>query len=351
VPPGVNVLRNQGDLVGEIQTSSNSMPPEGSAREMATPRTVVSKGAEVAVIIAAFNSGRFLDQALASLAVQTLPPSSVVVADDCSDDDTSDRARGWVGRLPVTVVRLECNSGPGLARDRAIRATHAPLLAMLDADDFFLPDHLETMVRTYADCPGLVSAQELAWYPGTGLRLPTQRRRLGRRDTQLTALLRGNFVNFGFFSRDLYKAAGGFGAQYFCEDWDLWIRMLRTGAQLTMAGHPTALHRVHPGSLSFDSARMAQHAVSYLNAALRGAQSPAEAAAVRSGIAALTAKLSFFEAMDLAARGERQQARRVACAALPASGFRASAGLLAAALAPSAAARLEQARRVRAPGR
>src|SRR5262245_20745813 len=327
------------------------MPPEDSARHVTAPRAAVPEDAEVAVIIAAFNSGPLLDQALATLAAQTLPPSAVVVADDCSDDDTSDRARGWAGRLPVTVVRLQRNSGPGAARDRAIRATHAPLLAMLDADDFILPDHLETMVRTHAVSPGLVSAQEFAWQPGVGLRLPTRQGRIARRDTQLTALLRGNFVNFAFFSRGLYDAAGGFGAQYFCEDWDLWIRMLRTGAQLTMAGHPTALHRVHPGSLSFDSARIARHAVSFLTAALHAAESPAEVAAARSGIAALTAKLSFFEAMDLAASGDRRQARRVARAALPASGLRASAGLLAAAAAPSTTARLEQARRVRAPGR
>jgi len=53
----------------------------------------VSPGpADVAVVIPAFNSGAYLDRALASVAGQTVGPSTVVVVDDCSSDDTSERA-------------------------------------------------------------------------------------------------------------------------------------------------------------------------------------------------------------------------------------------------------------------
>jgi GT2 family glycosyltransferase len=312
---------------------------------MTAPTPVFAEPAEVAVIIPAFNSGDYLDQALASVAGQTFRPSGVVVADDCSSDDTSDRARRWAGCLPLNVVRLDRNRGPGVARNCAIRASNAPLLAMLDADDLFLPDHIETMVRTHTASPGLVSAQELSWYPGVGLKLPRQPRNPPGGADQVAALLRRNFVNFGFFSRELYELTGGFGDQYYCEDWDLWIRMVRTGANLAIASHPTAVHRVHAQSLSFDAARIAQHGVSYLTTAIQAAKSPAEAAAARSGIQALKAKLSFYRAMELAGQGEGRQARRVALDAFPAGGLRASAGLLATAMAPALAARLERATR------
>ena len=71
---------------------------------------------EIAVIIPAFNSGAHLEQALASVAGQTLPPATVVVVDDCSVDDTTDRARKWQGHLPLEIIRLERNRGPGFAR-------------------------------------------------------------------------------------------------------------------------------------------------------------------------------------------------------------------------------------------
>jgi GT2 family glycosyltransferase len=297
---------------------------------------------EVAVIIPAFNSGAHLDQALASVAGQTLAPSAVVVADDCSEDDTVDRARGWQGRLPVEVVRLDRNQGPGVARRRAIQVSRAPLLAMLDADDLFLPDHLATMAATHAASPGLVSAQELSWLPGAGLTVRPAPRRPARKSDELIALLRHNFINFGFFSRDLYELAGGFGDQYIGEDWDLWIRMVRAGASVTMASHPTAIHRVHSSSLTFDAAQTAQHSVALLNTALGAARSPSEAAAARAGLQALRGKLSFYRAMELVDQGNTRQARQVAWGGLPGGGLRATAGLLTLALAPSTAARLER---------
>jgi GT2 family glycosyltransferase len=308
---------------------------------------------EVAVVIPTFNSGAYLDQALASVAAQTALPSAVVVADDCSSDDTVERARRWQGRLPLEVVRLERNQGPGIARHRAIRVSSAPLLAMLDADDLLLPDHLETMVATYAACPGLISAQELAWYPGVGLTAPAGGRRVakapyqprGRRVAkaphQLGALLRHNFVNFGFFSRDLYESVGGFSDQN-CEDWELWIRMVRAGATLTMASHPTAIHRVRPGSLSSDPEQTAQWGIVVLSKALRAARSPSEAAAARAGLRTLRAKLSFYRAKELGAQGHSSQARQAALGGLPAGGPRATAGLLALIVAPTTAARLER---------
>ena len=306
--------------------------------------------ADIAVIIPAFNSGSYIDLALGSLACQTLRPSAVVVADDRSTDDTVDRAHSWSGRLPLEVVQLDRNQGPGVARDRAIRVSSAPFLALLDADDFFLPDHLETMARSYAASPGLVSAQELSWYPGIGLKFKPQPRRLSKRANRLIPLLRHNFVNFGFFSRDLYESVGGFRDLYYCEDWDLWIRMVRAGADLTVASHPTAVHRVHAQSLSFDAARIAQEGMSYLETAGRAAQSSAESAAARAGIQTLRGKLGFYRAVELAAQGDVRQARHAALGAFPARGVRASAGLLAMAFAPASAARLEQfTRRYRIP--
>ena len=310
----------------------------------------VSAGpADVAVVIPAFNSAAYLDQALASVAGQTVGPATVVVVDDCSSDDTSERARRWQDRLPLELIRLERNRGPGGARHRAIQATNTELLAMLDADDLFLPDHLESMAAAYRGCPGLVSAQVLAWYPGRELISPGKPRRVPHASYQLGALLRHNFVNFPFFSRDLYESVGGFYDQR-CEDWNLWIRMVRAGAKLIMASHPTAVARMRPGSRSFDSARTAQRSVNVLTAELHAANSRAEARAARAGLRAAQGRLSFYRATELASQGRSRQARRAALDGWPGGSPRDAAGLLALLMAPSTAARLERlGRRHRVP--
>jgi glycosyltransferase involved in cell wall biosynthesis len=309
---------------------------------MTTPHELPPDAQDVAVIIPAFNAAAHIDQALASVAAQTLRPGAVVVVDDCSADDTADRASRWQDRLPVQLVRLNANRGPGLARDAGIAATGAGLLALLDADDVFLPDHLETMLITHARAPGLISAQELSWTPGAGLTFPDRRGKGRARRSDLHSLLHQNFVNFGFFSRALYEKAGGFADKRYCEDWDLWVRMARAGATIASASHPTAIHRVHPLSLSYDAVTIARHGIAFLTAELRAARSPEEAAAARAGLSALRGKLSFYRASELIAAGDVQEARRTAIGGLPGGGLKACAGLAALVLAPTTAARVER---------
>jgi glycosyltransferase involved in cell wall biosynthesis len=305
---------------------------------------------DVAVIIPAFNAGPYLDQTLASVAGQTYLPAQVVVADDCSGDDTVERVRGWASRLPVEVLRLERNSGPGPARDRAIQVTNTSLLAILDADDLLLPDHLETMVAAHEHAHGLVSAQELPWAPGRGVDLARRRNRPAPIPTepaeQLVALLQRNYINFPVFSRVLYQATGGFRARFRVgEDWDLWIRMLRAGARITETSHPTALHRVRLRSLSVDPRSTVESGIAVLTVALAESRSALERDAAERGLQALHARKRYHDASALAAGGHPWRARAVAVRRGRGGGWRVTAGLTALAVAPRTSIHLERATR------
>ena len=208
----------------------------------------------IAVVIPAYNSTRTLGAALASVAAQTLSPTAVVVGDDHSDDDTPALARRWQGLLPVEVVRLERNSGPAAARRAAIARIDTPLIALLDADDVWLPDHLASLAALQARFGGIVCADALRWHPGEGVRRVTQRDHfpIPAPDHQMLDILRHNFVSIGaLFPRAAYEDAGGFrdgvsGA----EDWDLWIRMIRAGLRVHGVAAPTLLYRVESTGLS-----------------------------------------------------------------------------------------------------
>ena len=124
------------------------------------------------VIIPTYNAAAFVEQALASLAAQTRSPAAVVVADDASTDDTVERVLRWKNLLPLQVVRLERNVGPGQARHQAILATNEPLLAILDADDVMLPDHLEVLWAAHEKTGTpvtLTSCREWDWIPHRGI--------------------------------------------------------------------------------------------------------------------------------------------------------------------------------------
>lgn len=202
----------------------------------------------------AHNAASFLDQALASIAGQTYRPSRIVVVDDASGDDTADIAESWADRLPLTVLRLVDNVGSGEARRRGIALLDTDLLAPLDSDDVWMPDHLEHLVGLWKERPSVVSARAEVWRPGQprvdyhkalGLRVP--------KDNQLAALLADNFVFFGsVFSREEYERVGGFGRHRGWEDWDLWVRMAANHVPITVAHFPTVLYRRHDQNLTQD---------------------------------------------------------------------------------------------------
>jgi len=114
----------------------------------------------VTVVIPAHNVGRFIDDALASVASQSRPAHEVVVVDDGSTDDTNLRIRAWGERCgPTKLIFLETpNCGLSASRNRAMMAGSGNLFAFLDGDDCFLPWHLERLVPAFEADPDLAVA-------------------------------------------------------------------------------------------------------------------------------------------------------------------------------------------------
>ncbi len=102
--------------------------------------------ATVCVIIAAKDAARTIGRAVAS-ALRDDHVVEVVVVDDGSADRTAEAALGAddaSGRLRI--LRLDINQGPSYARNHAIAHSNAPLIAILDADDFFLAGRFDRLL-------------------------------------------------------------------------------------------------------------------------------------------------------------------------------------------------------------
>jgi hypothetical protein len=99
----------------------------------------------VTVVIPLYNKVEVVGRALGSVSRQTLRDFEVVVVDDGSTDGGADVIR----KLGDPRVRLivQQNVGVSAARNTGILAARATLVAFLDADDEWMPDHLETLVR------------------------------------------------------------------------------------------------------------------------------------------------------------------------------------------------------------
>src|SRR5271165_6953801 len=104
--------------------------------------------ATVDVIIPAYNAAKYLPKAIESVISQTFEDWHIVLVDDGSTDDTAAVVAPYRERLgaKMSYIRQE-NRGLPAARNAAIRASSAELLALLDADDIWLPCRLEESVK------------------------------------------------------------------------------------------------------------------------------------------------------------------------------------------------------------
>ena len=237
----------------------------------------------VSVIIPAHNSVATLPETLGSVVAQSFSDWEAVVADDLSSDGTAGAAEGVDER--IRVVRSEVNRGPAGARNIALEHASGELLALLDADDIWLPDYLEQQVglfdRASADgrAVGIIACD--AYLLAGGERLPqTYGQLYGTPEgIGVERLLRENPIYVSaLFARSVLDEVGPFSTETFgSEDHDLWLRIVETGREVVYNPRPLAVYRVGTASVSSDTARMARTAQATYRLALeRGRLSPRE---------------------------------------------------------------------------
>ena len=216
----------------------------------------------VAVVIPAFNSAATLDAALASIVGQHVQPAEVVVVDDGSRDQTVTIAQRWTAMLPLRVVTMPTNAGPGQARNQGVRNTSAPLIAFLDADDVWFPNHLTTCLELQQRTGGVVSGRGLRWHEQRGI-VPGQGEDGDAGpppDGALVWLIRHHtFGMHAVMPRSVFEQVGGFDpAMEGVEDWDLWLRIAETGCPLRRTETRTFLYRQHDANLSLQVDRIGE---------------------------------------------------------------------------------------------
>jgi len=153
----------------------------------------VSPSPLVSVVAIFLDAERFLEEAIQSVLTQTHPRWELLLVDDGSSDGSSAIARRYAEREPDRVRCLEHprhrNLGMSASRNLGLRHARGEYLALLDADDVWLPEKLERQVAILEAHPevALLFGAPLYWFGWTGrpedrerdyvidLKLPTER--------------------------------------------------------------------------------------------------------------------------------------------------------------------------------
>lgn len=219
--------------------------------EMAALRSPVS------VVMPCFNASRTLETAIASALGQIDCHVDVIVVDDGSSDGSPELVRELAQTDPRVRLIQQANSGPSAARNRGIAAAAGRVIAFLDADDLWLPDHLQRHLAELARDPGLglsFSATTLIDRFGqpTGEVTPPWTRNLEPVD-----LLAGNPTSTCstlVFRREVFEAAGPLRVDmHHAEDQEWLFRVARTSWKVRGISERTVQYRTSPSGLSADT--------------------------------------------------------------------------------------------------
>jgi glycosyltransferase involved in cell wall biosynthesis len=107
----------------------------------------------VSVLVANYNYGRFLGQALESVLNQTYQKFEIVVCDDGSTDESRDILTVYAQKYGRLKVLLQDNQGQSEAILAAFHASCGEIICFLDSDDTFLPTKLVELVEAFVHAP------------------------------------------------------------------------------------------------------------------------------------------------------------------------------------------------------
>ncbi len=208
------------------------------------------------ILVPCYQRAHLLPEALDSALAQEPDGVEIIVVNDGSTDDTHAVASRYVARHPERVKLVEQeNRGVTLARAAGLAVATGEYIVFLDSDDLLEPGMIAACRRTLLRRPDADLLVGNAWaiVGNHRDRMPIDQ----AIPTPWPAVLDGNpfGCNFAVVPRaDAVRRVGGLAVEGLktCEDFDLWVRMVR--ARMTVVTIPDRLgcRRMTPSSLSRD---------------------------------------------------------------------------------------------------
>lgn len=109
---------------------------------------------KVSIIIPTYNGANFLGEAIQSVLNQTYPHFELIVVNDASPDHTDEVVKKFNDPRLKYIVHPE-NRGSDPARITGLNASTGEIIALLDQDDLFHPEKLETHVAFLEENPAV----------------------------------------------------------------------------------------------------------------------------------------------------------------------------------------------------
>lgn len=181
----------------------------------------------VSVIMATYDMGQYVPQAVESVLSQGYENLELIVVDDGSHDDTQERLKPYAGDPRVKCI-LQDNAGQTVAKNRGLKEATGDYIGFCDSDNRWRPGKLAKQLAVFAENPEIgVVYGDIVLIGSDGQSLPPQP--IKRYSGRITGkLLLDNFVAFNttLTPHRIIREMGGFDEKLRMGiDYDLWLRI------------------------------------------------------------------------------------------------------------------------------
>lgn len=238
-------------FAGAVSCTQGSDEDRYRLRRITANESIKFKNKHISCVIACYNYGEFLVDAVESVLRQSILPDEILISDDCSSDSTKEIAADYVKRYPklIRYNRNEINLGIVEHFNKAVRLTSGEIVFILGADNKIPSNYIEECAAillqsvskgigiVYTDFELFGNRAKLIYesYPKSqqgGSHDGFYRVVFPKSsDCAKEAAVRSNFIHgSSMYLRAAFEAVGGYIAKTDRpEDYDLFFRMLEIG--------------------------------------------------------------------------------------------------------------------------
>ncbi|MAN27950.1 MULTISPECIES: glycosyltransferase family 2 protein [Mesonia] len=104
------------------------------------------------VVIPLYNKENYISKTIESVLAQNFNEFEIIIVDDGSTDNSYNRIKKYKKNEKLTIIQKE-NGGVSSARNLGINQAKGKYIALIDADDYWYPNHLNNIYETIQKFP------------------------------------------------------------------------------------------------------------------------------------------------------------------------------------------------------
>ncbi|MBW2996480.1 glycosyltransferase [Candidatus Woesearchaeota archaeon] len=198
------------------------------------------------ILMANYNSARYIKQAIESVLNQTYSNWELIIVDDASTDNSLEIIKPYLKDKRIKLIKLKRNLGPGGAKKICADNASGEIFGILDSDDYLDKNALKIMVKEYNKNKdyGVICSIYYKFYEDSGIQEIDKVRKVS--EPQKSYLEGSGISHFSTFKKQAYNKTKGFDPEVGrADDKDLFYKFEEAFIKSKFIEKPLYYYRMH----------------------------------------------------------------------------------------------------------